>query len=104
MSVKASIDALREDAGLWDQVSSTASSAATAARTLGLTETSMSFAAGQTGLLDTYNALTERIAGLLAEGAASQYQLAATLDRVATDYTASDSRAATRYRGVWDVK
>jgi len=104
MSLTASIDALRNDAGVWDQVSATTSGAGTAAGTLGLTETSMSFAAGRTGLLDTYNALTARIAGLLAEGGDTQYQLAAALDRVATDYEASDERAAAKYQGVWDVK
>jgi hypothetical protein len=104
MSLKASIDALRDDAGVWDQVSAATSGAGTAAGTLGLTETSMSFAASRTGLLDTYNALTDRVAGLLAEGGDVQYRLAGALDRVATDYEASDERAAAKYRGVWDVK
>jgi hypothetical protein len=104
MSLTASIDALRNDAEVWDQVSSATSGAGSAAGTLGLTETSMSFAAGRTGLLDTYNALTDRVAGLLAEGGEIQYRLAGALDRVATDYEASDERAAAKYHGVWDVK
>ena len=37
-------------------------------------------------------------------GVMIQYRLAGTLDRVATDYEASDERAAAKYRGVWDVK
>ena len=104
MSLKASIDALRNDANVWDRVSYAISGAGAAAGTLGLTETSMSFAAGRTGLLDTYNALTARVAGLLAEGSEIQYRLAGALDRVATDYEASDERAAAKYDGVWDVK
>ena len=104
MSLKASIDALRNDANVCDRVSSAISGAGAAAGTLGLTETSMSFAAGRTGLLDTYNALTDRVAGLLAEGGEIQYRLAGALDRVATDYEASDERAAAKYDGVWDVK
>jgi hypothetical protein len=104
MPVKASIDALRDDAATWEKVSSATAGAGSAARVLGLTETSMSFAAGRIGLLDTYNALTDRIARLLAEGGDTQCQLAGALDRVAADYEASDERAAVTYRGVWDVK
>jgi hypothetical protein len=104
MTLQAAIDALRSDAALWDQIGGATSSAGTAAGLLGLTETTMSFAADRTGLLGTYNALTTRLAGLLDDGGDVQHQLSITLDQVAAAYEANDERAAARFQGVWEVK
>jgi excreted virulence factor EspC (type VII ESX diderm) len=104
MTLKAAIDALRNDAAVWDEVASTTSGAGTAAAGLGLTEADMSFGAGQTGLVTTYNALKDRVARLLTEGGQVQHELAVTLDRVAGAYEASDERAAGKFEGVWVVK
>ena len=104
MTLKAAIDALRHDATVWDEVGSTTSGAGTAAAGLGLTETDMSFGAGQTGLVATYNALKDRVAHLLTDGGRVQQKLAVTLDQVASTYEASDERAANKFEGVWVVK
>lgn len=103
MTLKTAIDALRNDAAVWDEISGVTAGAGTAAGLLGLTETTMSFAAGRTGLLDTYNLLNDRVAALLEDGSAVQHKLAVTLDQVAAAYEASDQRAAAQFKGVWDV-
>jgi hypothetical protein len=103
MSVKAAIDALHDDAGRWDQIAGIVTSAGTAAELLDLTETTMSFAAARTGLLDTYNQLTARVAQLLQDAGETHRDLAVTLDQVAAAYEANDQRAAARFKGVWDL-
>ncbi len=104
MTLQAAIDALRHDAGIWEQIGGATSSAGAAAGQLTLTETTMSFAADRTGLLGTYNELTARIAGLLGDGSEVQHRLSVTLDQVAAAYEADDERAASRLAGVWDVQ
>ena len=104
MSLKVAIDALRTDAALWDEIGSAVSSAGSAAGLLGLSETTMSFAAERTGLLATYNALADRMADLLTDAGTVHHRLAVTLDQAAAAYEANDERAAARFRGVWDRK
>jgi hypothetical protein len=104
MSLQVAIDALEHDAQTWREIAGVTAGAAAAAGTLGLSETAMSFAADQTGLLDTYNALTVRAAGLLAEGADVHEGIAADLEQVAAAYEDDDQQAAQRLRDVWSAR
>ena len=104
MTVKAAIEAMRHDSQVWDQVSSVARRAAEEADALTLGGSHLSWASVPTGLLHSYAEIQQKVAALLAEGAAVLGELSITLDEVATAYELSDERAAARFKGVWDVR
>lgn len=104
MSLTAAIQALRADAGIWQDVATTTSGAARAADGLTLSEGELSWASRPTGLLDTYEEIRAKVARLLTEATTNFSSLSSTLNRVATAYETSDQAALSRMRGVWDAR
>jgi hypothetical protein len=104
MTLKAAIKALRDDAGVWSNVATTTSNAASAVNGLTLTEGEMSWASRPTGLLATYEEIRTKVHTLLGEATTNFNNLSSTLNRVATAYENSDQAAVNRMHGVWDVR
>jgi hypothetical protein len=104
VTVKAAIQALRHDVGVWDRVAQVTTVASQEAQGLTLTEADLSWAGNYTALLGTYAEIQQKTATLLTEAATVYTGLSAALDQVADAYELSDERAATQLKGVWDVR
>jgi hypothetical protein len=104
MSLQAALEALHQDAGMWDEVSRVTNEAGQAAAGLTLTEDELSWASVNTPLLGTYQGLQDKIVRLLGEATTVYTGLSTALDKVAAAYEASDERAARDLKGVWDVR
>jgi hypothetical protein len=104
MSVKAAISALHHDAGMWDQVSTQTGQAGQEAAALTLGESQLSWASSPSGLLDTYAEIQEKVVMLLGEASRVYSNLSTALDKVAAAYELSDTDAARKLKGVWDVR
>ena len=104
MTVKAAIEALRHDVGVWDRVAQVTSLASQDARGLTLSEADLSWASNYTSLLGTYAEIQQKTATLLSEATAVYTGLGAALDKVADAYELSDERAAAQLEGVWDIR
>ena len=104
VTVKAAIEALRHDAGVWDRVAQVTNVAGQETQALTLTEADLSWASNYTALLGTYAEIQGKTATLLSEATTVYTGLSAALDKVADAYELSDRRAATQLGGVWDVR
>jgi len=104
VTVKAAIEALRHDVGVWDRVAQVTNGASQEAQGLTLTEADLSWAGNYTALLGTYAEIQRKTATLLSDAATVYTSLSAALDKVADAYELSDQRAATQLKGVWDVR
>src|SRR4051794_37443657 len=104
MTVRVAIDALRHDAGVWDQVATVTSQAGQEAAGLTLGESQLSWASASTGMLDTYAEIQNKVVMLLGEATGLYGDLSIALDKVAAAYELSDENAAVKLRGVWDVR
>jgi hypothetical protein len=104
VTVKAAIEALRHDVGVWDRVAQVTNVASQEAHGLTLSEADLSWAGSYTALLDTYAEIQQKTATLLSEATTVYTGLSAALDKVADAYELSDGRAATQLKGVWDVR
>jgi hypothetical protein len=104
VTVRAAIEALRHDVGVWDRVAQVTSLASEHARGLTLSEADLSWAANYTALLGTYAEIQRKAATLLGEATTVYTELGAALDKVADAYEMSDERAAAQLKGVWDVR
>jgi hypothetical protein len=104
MTLKAALDALHHDVGVWDQVSRVTDLAGQEAQGLQLSENDLSWAANHTALLGTYAEAQARTAMLLGEATEVFSKLSTALDQVAAAYEASDERAAADLKGVWDLR
>lgn len=104
MSVTVAFEALEHDAGMWDDVSSTLSSASSSARGLTLSTTSLSWAAEVIGLVDVYEAARARVEQLLSEGATETGVIASTLLQVKAAYQSADTTRQAAYDGIWEPK
>ncbi|MFI5931790.1 hypothetical protein [Actinoplanes sp. NPDC051494] len=101
--MRAALDALHHDAASWDEVADVTRRAARDASDQDLTDRELSWAAGQTALLGTYQEIQAKTVRLLTEAATVCAGLSTALDQVAVAYETSDGRAAAALRGVWDV-
>jgi hypothetical protein len=104
MTLRAAIEALRHDAGMWQEVATATGAARTAADGLALGESALSWASRPTGLLDTYEEIRAKAAGLLGEATSGYAALGAALTEVAAAYEAGDEAASARLHGVWDPR
>jgi hypothetical protein len=104
VTVKAAIEALRHDVGVWDRVAQVTSVAGQEAQGLTLTEADLSWAGSYTPLLGTYAEIQRKTATLLSEATTVYTGLSAALDKVADAYELSDQGAAIQLKGVWDVR
>lgn len=104
MTVRAAIEALRHDVGVWDRVSQVTDAASQDAQGLTLSEADLSWAANYTALVGTYAEIQRKTATLLREATTVYTGLSVALDKVADAYELSDERAAKQLKGVWDVR
>ncbi len=104
MTLQASIDAMRDDAGKWRGVAGVLKKAQNDAVPLTLTTKDLSFAADDTGMLLAYNEIKAKAERLLGEGNEILDKLATRLYEVADEYQRSDENASKKFQGVWDPK
>lgn len=104
MSLTVGLEALGHDAKMWDGVSSTLSSASIAAGDLTLSTVSLSWAAGEEGLVDVYEAARARVQRLCSEGATETGVIASTLRQVRAAYASSDAAQQAAFDGIWEPK
>lgn len=101
MSFEVALEALGDDAGVWDGVSGTLSTATTSASSLTLTTSQLSWAAEVVGLTTTYESMREKIERLLREGTTATETIAANLRTVKTTYEGHDEAAKQRLASAW---
>jgi uncharacterized protein YukE len=101
MTLQASIKAMRDDAGKWEDVSTTANNAARTAQGLTLSKVQLSWLSDDVGLLDSYEEIRAKTETLLHEAGTILHDLSTTLNQVATAYEQSDEKASTKFKGVW---
>lgn len=104
MTLKASLEAIRHDADVWDRISSVTNVASHDAHGLVLTENDLSWAGNHTSLLGTYTQIQQKTAVLLGEATRVFSGLSTALDQVADAYQADDEDAAARFKGLWDAR
>jgi hypothetical protein len=104
MSLKVAIEALHDDADMWNRVADTTAAAASAAEALTLSESELSWASRPTGLLESYEEIRAKVARLLDEGTTNFHAMAEWLIRVANAYQTNEDEATRRFQGVWDAK
>lgn len=104
MTLKVALEALAEDAGVWDEVSTTLASARDSAAGLTVTENEMSWASDVTGLLQTYESMRSKTEALLGGGATETSTIAEGLRTVKTTYEGSDQAAVERLSSAWAPK
>lgn len=104
MTLKAAVKALRDDAGIWQDVATTTATAARSVDGLTLSEGELSWASNPTGLLVTYEEIRLKAARLLGEATTNFNELSATLEQVAADYETSDEKASANLKGTWDAR
>lgn len=100
MGLEVALDALTDDAAIWEDASGTLEDAASAAGGLGLTHGQFSFAGGTVAA--TYEELRSRVQTLLEDGAGKLDDGAAQLRQVRTTYEGSDEASKDSLDGVWD--
>lgn len=104
MSVTVGLEALAADAVLWEGTAATLGAASRAAGGLTLSTVSLSWAAGEEGLADVYEAARARVERLLSEGSTETGVIAATLRQVKGAYESNDEAQRAAYDGVWEPK
>jgi len=102
MTLKASIQALHDDAKIWQDVADVTGKAAHEPEGFKLGESDLSWASQSTGLLDTYEEIRVKVARLLREGTDNFRSLSSALDKVAAEYEANDENASQKLKGIWD--
>jgi len=104
MTVTAAISALRHDSQVWDEVARVTRLAGQEAGGLTLGESQLSWASVASGLLGTYAEIQNKAVMLLGEATTVYDDLSTALDQVASAYELSDTDAAIKLKGVWDVR
>ena len=104
MSFEVAIQALQDDAVVWDGVSATLSTATTSATSQTLTTSQLSWAADVVGLTETYESMRAKIEKLLREGTTETNTIAANLRTVMTTYEGHDEAAKQRLASAWTPK
>ena len=102
MTYEVQLEALKTDADMWDQTSSTLLNAATNAWGLNLGEYELSWAAEVVGLTDTYSAIQAKVAGLLSEGSTETSNISTTLRAIKRNYEQNEDNAEQHYKGAWE--
>ncbi|MGL5862803.1 MAG: hypothetical protein ACRCY9_16260 [Phycicoccus sp.] len=101
MTLQASLDALREDSGLWDGVSDVLSRSGVACTGLTLTARELTGVAEREGLVDAYERVRALVEKLLGEGATSTGDVAERLLDVRRQYEDDDAGAQARIGDAW---
>jgi hypothetical protein len=96
------LEALKTDADMWDQTSTTLLNACTNAWGLDLGEYELSWAAEVVGLTDTYTAIQSKVAGLLSEGSTETSNISSTLLTIKRNYEQNEDNAEQHYKGAWE--
>ncbi len=104
MTYKVALDALAKDATIWDDTSSTLSSASTSAAGLTLTDDDFSWVGSSTGVSSTYYQLQYRLVALLSDGDRQTTHVADTLRNIKKAYEENEDAAEARYQGQWESR
>ncbi|SDB83481.1 hypothetical protein SAMN05216410_0316 [Sanguibacter gelidistatuariae] len=104
MAIDVALQALKDDALLWDGVSATLNTASTSASGLSLTAGQLSWAADEIGLVTLYETARSKVEQLLREGSDATGTMADTLVDVKKVYESTDENAQSSLHGTWDPK
>lgn len=104
MAIDVALQALKNDAVLWDGVSATLSTASGSASGLSLSAGQLSWAADEIGLVALYESARSKVEQLLREGSEETGTIADTLVSVKTVYESNDENAQNGLHGLWDPK
>lgn len=104
MSLQADLDALRDDAKLWDGVSDAIGTAGAECAGLTLSAHELTGVAERNGLVGLYEQVRATVATLLDEGSTNTADVAAALLDVRHQYETDDEVARRRLAGAWDPK
>lgn len=102
MTYEVQLEALKTDADMWEQTSSTLLDASTNAWGLNLGEYELSWAAEVVGLTDTYAAIQSKVAELLSEGSTETSNISSTLRTIKRNYEQNEDNAEQHYKGAWE--
>ncbi|PKW28116.1 hypothetical protein [Phycicoccus duodecadis] len=104
MTLQADLDALRDDATLWDGVSDALGTARAECAGLTLSAHELTGVADRNGLVALYEQVRSTVATLFDEGSTSTGDVAAALLDVRHQYQTDDEAARRRLAGAWDPK
>lgn len=93
-SFEADVEAMRRDAGVWDDAAERMGAAATAAEQLTLGEYDLSIFGVESGLVDSYRAVHRWTVGLLGGAHTNLAGMAHALEKSAEAYEAEDAAGA----------
>lgn len=99
--VRASIEALRQDAAVWSGMAAELESVGGVARGLTLSAFDFSGLGHLAGLDEIYNELQERVVGLLGQGSANFDGIAGALRQAADGYERDEENAVHRLKNVY---
>ena len=102
MTLEASLDALRDDAKVWDGVSDVLGGARSSCGSLTLTAHELTGMADRAGLVDLYEQVRAMVVELLGEGSTSADAIADALLDVRRQYQDDDRAARERLAGAWE--
>ncbi len=99
--LKAALDALRADADVWDSCSDTVGGLQSEAESCQLDPDDFSLLGSALGVSAEYQALQNKMAGLLKEGQAVMAHVAWSLRQAADIYEEEERRGVHRMKNVW---
>ncbi|MBY8874268.1 hypothetical protein K7640_20775 [Micromonospora sp. PLK6-60] len=99
--LKASIEALRRDATVWDDSGDILRDAAQVAARLDLAALHFSYIGDKVGLVDLYRQLQDRLIRLLGEGSATCETVAVSLRNAADGYERDEADAVHRLNNIY---
>jgi hypothetical protein len=101
-TVTVALEALTTDSAQWQSTSDKLATSSAACTGLTLTESQLSWASAETGLLATYEEVRARVELLLSQGADETGKISRTLGHVRRIYEGSDQHAINELNNVWE--
>lgn len=99
--LEVALNALTDDAGIWNNVSKDLGAAKQAASDLDLTALHFSYIGDKLGMTELYRKIQEKMVRLLGEGEQHDAEVASALIAVRTTYEQEEQEGVHRMKGVW---
>ncbi|MGL4177780.1 MAG: hypothetical protein ACRCSN_17110 [Dermatophilaceae bacterium] len=104
MGFEAQLQALADDAAVWDRVATTLSGASSSAAGRALHVAELSWAGEVTGLVSTYESIRAKVERLLKEGSTETGTISDGLITVKQTYEGTDAAAQAELQSAWRPK